>query len=282
MWRPEHFKQSDTDLSVGHGDARFKLDDNLASVAPELYHVNSVIIGLYGDHEMQSANLNQLLYGEPFEVHHTEGHMVYGRSLTDGYVGWLFKAALQPGYEVPSHIVRVPLAPLYGKPKLKQTPLDILPATAMVWTTGESANGYDKLACGRWIYSKHIAGAPIERSTLDIAMDFLAAPYVWGGRTAMGIDCSGLVQIVLAMQGKRAHRDSDMQFKTIGKPVDRGDLQAGDLAFFPGHVGIMADSENMLHANATHMAVTIDPLDEVIGWVAAETDGEPFSGGKRL
>ncbi len=283
MWLVNQSLVSEDAISAYGGDARFKLNEDLKSDSHALHHITSSFCSLYADPDVQGANLTQLLYGEPFEVHRCEGKMAYGRALCDGYVGWVSLAALEPNWQPPSHIVSTLQAPVYKSPHLKQTPLMTLPMGAMVFATGTDKNGYIELECGRWIFAKHLAAEPrVDLSFVDIAKLFLGVPYVWGGRTAMGIDCSGLVQIALAQGGMRCHRDSDMQYKTLGGAIEREALHSGDIVFFPGHVGIMVDGENVLHANATHMAVTIDPLEDVISWVAKDSDGEPFLGGKRL
>lgn len=283
MWRANHTVLGEHAISAYGGDARFKLDDDLISDSHTLHHITSAFCGLYADPETQGANLTQLLYGEPFDLHYSNGKMAYGRSPCDGYVGWVSCDAIDISLPPTSHLVSALLAPLYKSPHLKQTPLMTLPMGAMVNATGTDKNGYIELECGRWIFAKHLAAEPrADMSLIDIAKLFIGTPYVWGGRTAMGIDCSGLVQSALAMQGIRCHRDSDMQYKTLGGAIEREALHSGDIAFFPGHVGIMVDKENVLHANATHMAVTIDPLDDVIRWVAKDTDKDPFLGGKRL
>ena len=283
MWLTDHILLSDDAISAYGGDARFKLDGALKSDSNTLHHIISPFCSLYAAPETQGANLTQLLYGEPFDLHYSNGKMAYGRSPCDGYVGWVSCDAIDMAMMPTSHLVSSLFAPLYKSPHLKQTPLMTLPMGAMVNTTGTDKNGYIELECGRWIFAKHLAAEPrADLSLVDIAKLFIGVPYVWGGRTGMGIDCSGLVQIALAQGGMRSHRDSDMQYKTLGMAVAKDDLQAGDIAFFPGHVGIMVDGTNVLHANATHMAVTIDPLEDVISWVAKDTDGEPFLGGKRL
>ena len=283
MWLADQIFLSNAVTFPPEGDARFTLAPSTNTGSPAGFSVCDAFTSLYAMPDKTKANLTQLIYGEPFEVHHTEGDMAYGRSLCDGYIGWVSIAALKEGWQAPSHLVSVPVAPLYKSPHLKQTPLMFLPMGAMINATGKSENGYIETASGHWLFEKHVTAEPRENMDhTDIARLFIGQPYVWGGRTGLGIDCSGLVQIALAMKGQRIHRDSDMQFCELGGALGRGDLQAGDIVFFPGHVGIMTDGDNILHANATHMAVTIDPLEDVIGWVARDTDEEPFRGGVRL
>lgn len=100
-----------------------------------------------------------------------------------------------------------------------------------------------------------------EKDHVATALKFLETPYCWGGRSGFGIDCSGLVQVSLARAGIAVPRDTEDQEHAVGKPVN--DLQRGDLAYFKGHVGIMTDAENILHANAFHMKVCVEPLRDV-------------------
>jgi len=98
-----------------------------------------------------------------------------------------------------------------------------------------------------------------------VAERFAGAPYLWGGKTALGLDCSGLVQIALAACGIACPRDSDMQEQALGAPVaDHSDLRRGDLIFWKGHVAIVRDGENLLHANAYHMTVAIEPIADAV------------------
>ena len=135
-------------------------------------------------------------------------------------------------------------------------------------------------ASGGFIPARHVA--PLDTSESDfvaVAERFVGAPYLWGGKTSLGLDCSGLVQVALTACGSRCPRDSDMQEKALGQPVaaaDLSDLRRGDLLFWKGHVAIVRDRATLLHANAFHMAVAAESLSEAIARIRA-AGSEPTS-----
>lgn len=231
-----------------------------------------------------SETVSTLLYGEPVALHDAETSegLVACISLIDGYRGYVDAAALAPYRTKPSHRVIARSAHIYSAADIKSAPLVRLPYGALV--SGEAAGKFIALTRGGFVFSQHATTlSEVMVDPVAEAEKFIGAPYLWGGRSADGIDCSGLVQISLSACGQRVLRDSGSQFKSIGAEVPEGELpQRGDLAFFPGHVGWMIDADHILHANATNMAVTIDPLKEVVSWVAKETTKPPFSGFRRL
>ncbi len=103
---------------------------------------------------------------------------------------------------------------------------------------------------------------------------FLGAPYLWGGRDSLGLDCSGLVQQALYAVGAACPRDTDQQ-ALLGESVPRSELARGDLVFWRGHVGMMLDETRLIHANAHHMAVAIEPLSAAVARIAGKGGGEP-------
>jgi cell wall-associated NlpC family hydrolase len=130
-------------------------------------------------------------------------------------------------------------------------------------------DGFAVTRAGGYVPLQHLA--PIEAAASDyvaVAERFLGVPYLWGGKSSLGIDCSGLVQVALTACGVACPRDSDMQEQALGSEIagasDLADLQRGDLVFWPGHVAIMRDAADIIHANAHRMAVTIEPLTQAL------------------
>jgi cell wall-associated NlpC family hydrolase len=146
----------------------------------------------------------------------------------------------------------------------------------------KQTEGFVPLADGNWIYATHIA-KDFGKDPVSEALKLLYTPYLWGGKTNAGIDCSALIQIAYASVGIDVPRDADLQEAGLGSILKEDEVpQYGDLAFFPGHVGIMLDDMHLLHANAHHMRVSIDPLKDVIDIVSFQTEKPPLTCIKRL
>ena len=127
-----------------------------------------------------------------------------------------------------------------------------------------------------WMVEAHLTPIGLYFDDLaELAKAYLAAPYQWGGRESAGLDCSGLVQQALYAAGRAGPRDTDMQGARVGRPVGRAELRRGDLVFWPGHVAMMIDETHILHANAHHMAVRIEPLADAIARIEAAGVGTP-------
>lgn len=228
--------------------------------------------------EETAAFSSELLHGETVRVFERKRGWAWIQNETDAYVGYVREEGLRDA-AASTHRVRALRTTLHPLPALKSPSIGWLPMQALL-TVRREQNGYAELDDESWVSVKHIA--PLDQhaaSPLEIALRFLGTPYLWGGRSANGIDCSGLLQIAHAACGIPCPRDSDMQAAELGValPLD-AERQAGDLVFFPGHVGIMADGAHLLHANAFHMETTIDPLADVI----ARVGGAGIIGLRRL
>lgn len=206
----------------------------------------------------------QALYGERVTVYDEEEGWVWAQLDRDGYVGWIAANTLWSALRSPTHRVCVPRTFVYPAASIKQPPLLALPLSAEVEIVDERENFHVMRDLG-FIWRPHLA--QLDRPAADfvaVAETLIGAPYLWGGKSSIGVDCSGLVQISLAAAGKKAPRDSDMQEARLGRPVEIGaPLQRGDLIFWKGHVGIMRDAATLLHANGAHMLVSSEPLDLV-------------------
>jgi cell wall-associated NlpC family hydrolase len=218
-----------------------------------------------GSPNFEARQTTQALFGDTFTVYEEADGWVWGQIETDGYVGYMRLEALWAELPQPTHRVTALRAILFPEPDLKSPLLDMLSLTSRITVVGEQ-NGYLEVAQGGWVHARHVAELDrVEPDPVATAARFMGVPYLWGGKTSLGLDCSGLVQVALAAAGIAAPRDSDQQAAAIGTPVNAdGPLKRGDIVFFPGHVGIMTGPERLLHANAFHMVVTEEPLAGVV------------------
>ncbi len=203
----------------------------------------------------------------------------------DGYEGYAPREAFDLLPEAPAtHVVRVPQTLLFPEADIKSAPTQPLYMGARLRAAGDAVPGkgtsglFLPLATGGFVFAAHARELDevAETDAAALAGQLLHAPYLWGGRTVAGIDCSGLVQLALMMAGHAGvPRDSGPQAQGVGEALplqwlhEPGRLQRGDLVFWPGHVGMLLDEERMIHANAHHMMVAIEPLREAIARIAA-------------
>ncbi len=197
----------------------------------------------------------------------------WGQLAADNYVGWLPLNALALAGAAPTHKVAVPRTLAFPGSSIKLPPIEALPLGAKLVIVRTQ----DRMAVtqsGAHVPAVHLKPVgEYESDFVAVAERFLNVPYLWGGKTALGLDCSGLVQIALTACGISCPRDSDMQEAAFGtlvqeRPDDLG-LQRGDLVFWQGHVAIVRDETTFLHANAYHMAVAIEPIAEAIDRIGA-------------
>lgn len=206
----------------------------------------------------------EALLGERVTVYDEEEGWAWGQLDADGYVGYLPSAALGDPSPEPNRRVAVLRTFVYPGPNLKLPPSACLSLNAAVAVAAVEGD-YARLADGGFVFAKHLSDLDArEPDFAAVAERFEGTPYLWGGKTSLGLDCSGLIQVSLAAAGVPAPRDTDMQEAALGEPLPvtpRLDgLRRGDLIFWKGHVGVMLDAERLLHANGHHMLVAVEPL----------------------
>jgi cell wall-associated NlpC family hydrolase len=222
----------------------------------------------------------EALYGESATVYDEQGEWAWAQLERDKYVGYLPGAALGAPSK-PTHRVAALRTHAYPGAAIKLKPRMALSLGArlkIIGVEGDFAVSED----GLYFWSRHLAELDArEPDAVAVAELFLESPYLWGGRTSEGVDCSGLVQTALTAAGVAAPRDSDMQEATLGEPIaidhPQAPLARGDLMFWKGHVGIMRDSLTLLHANGWHMKTASEPLAQARGRIAANGGGKVTS-----
>jgi cell wall-associated NlpC family hydrolase len=229
--------------------------------------------------------VTEALFGETVTVcETTEEGGAWGQLEADSYVGWLSAEALAPLAGTPTHKVAALRTPVFPGPSIKLPPSRLLSFGSRLGIVGTR----DRFAVteeGGFVFAGHLALLEAaEADFVAVAARFLGLPYLWGGRSADGVDCSGLVQVALTACAIACPRDSDMQEAALGKTVpfsgDASVLRRGDLVFWPGHVGIVEDEETLLHATAHFMAVVREPLADAL--VRIEAASAPVRTVKRL
>ena len=223
---------------------------------------------------LSAEQVDQLLFGETFDLLDEADGFAWGQARRDGYVGFVDMAALVDDIQAPTHWVSALEPSRFPSLRSRRAPLGRLSLNALVTITDEAESL--TLAAGiGWIAKAHLS--PVGQALEDpaaVTEMFLGAPYLWGGRDSLGLDCSGLVQQALYAAGLACPRDTDQQ-ALLGRSAPPGKLARGDLVFWRGHVGMMLDETRLIHANAHHMAVAIEPLSEAVARIDGKGGGEP-------
>lgn len=239
------------------------------------------VVALRPEPDLASGIDTELLMGEEVTVFERSNGWCWVKSLSDGYVGYLPEGAVKEGTAAATHIVIPQRTFLYPEPELRKPHVTVLSMGSRVRVSGTAearGNHYVVLEDGTAIFARHVEsiGHNDGGDYVDVALRFLETPYLWGGRSGLGIDCSGLVQLALSMTGRAAPRDTDMQAAGLGEPIAREELRRGDFVFWKGHVAIMEDPETMVHANGHTMTVARENFAaavERIGWLYQQPTG---------
>ena len=241
---------------------------------PKAMSCMAAATGIRAAPDANAEQMDQLLFGERFEVLEEEGAWLFGQAARDGYVGFVEATALGPAGPLPTHRVSAIRTYAFTEASIKSRaigPFSINSLVAVEAVDGKLA----KVAGAGWMTATHLEPIGMfENDWAAVAERFVGAPYLWGGRESLGLDCSGLIQQALFACGRACPRDTDQQ-QALGAPIEAADFGRGDLVFWKGHVALGVGDGRIVHANGHHMATVIEPLAEAIARIDAAGVGQP-------
>lgn len=242
-------------------------------VAGEEFEIVEAIAPLRKGPSADAELATQALMGERVTIYDRNGEgFAWGQLNADGYVGWLPDRALAKPGAAPTHKVTALRTFAFPGPSIKLSPVETLVMGTRLTVLREE--GAFAVTRQNWYLPRpHVGGIDaMAEDFVGVAEDFVGTPYLWGGKSSVGIDCSGLVQVSLNAAGTGCPRDSDMQRNGLGRLIglaESSPLQRGDLIFWRGHVAIARDAETIVHANAHHMATVIENTRDTIARIKA-------------
>jgi cell wall-associated NlpC family hydrolase len=222
--------------------------------------------GIFRHPRREAMRESEAIFGETLTVFERANGWAWVQLDCDGYVGYLTDSAVGPIKDKATHRICAVATIVFAAPDMRSEVMCSLTMNSLIAVNEAPSGVFLPLADGGYVVRRHTAPIGAFHSDfIAVAERFVGTPYLWGGKTRLGLDCSGLIQTAMHAAGLDCPRDSDMQQQSIGTLVnDRGDTRRGDLHFWQGHVGAMVDSERLIHANAHHMEVAIEPLEAVL------------------
>ena len=238
--------------------------------------VSAPVVDLRGEPRMDSGPQTQMIFGDSVRVFEEMDGWSWVQAERDGYTGYVSSAALERPSGEATHMVVVPRTFVYPGSDLRFPHTKALSLGSRLRIVGAAetrGTKYALLESGEALIASHLA--PVSEHAADyvtVAETLLHTPYLWGGTSGFGIDCSGLVQLCMWVAGRKVLRDSDMQQEALGESVEPdanySNLQRGDLVFWKGHVAICASPDMLIHASGHTMTVTLEPLQDAIKRIA--------------
>jgi cell wall-associated NlpC family hydrolase len=242
-------------------------------VSGEEFEISEALAPLRTAPSSDAELATQALRGERVTIYDRNGEgFAWGQLNSDGYVGWLPDRALAKAGAAPTHKVTALRTFAFPGPSIKLPPVETLVMGTTITVLREDGP-FAVTREGWYLPRRHIGSIDHHaRDFVAVAERFVGTPYLWGGKSSLGIDCSGLVQVSLNAAGTGCPRDSDMQRDGLGRALDPAEskkLQRGDLIFWKGHVAIVRDADSIVHANAHHMATVVENTHDAVARIRA-------------